>query len=87
MRCGRTVWLIALVTLVDSSNAEDIGPGYSREMSRMIPMRDGVELGAWITKPAPLASRVPALSIHVTSSAALIHPRLVGALAESTQGA
>jgi uncharacterized protein len=41
--------------------AADVGPGYDIEMSRMIPMRDGVELEAWITKPAHLSARAPAI--------------------------
>src|SRR5271165_5683701 len=36
-----------------------VGPGYSIEMSRMIPMRDGVELEAWIFKPSHLKSKTP----------------------------
>ncbi len=36
-------------------------PGYDIEMSRMIPMRDGVELEAWITKPAQLSDKAPAV--------------------------
>jgi uncharacterized protein len=38
-----------------------VGPGYDIEMSRMIPMRDGVELEAWIFKPSNLAGRAPAV--------------------------
>jgi len=37
------------------------GPGYDIEMSRMIPMRDGVALEAWITKPSQLAGKAPAV--------------------------
>lgn len=36
-------------------------PGYDIEMSRMIPMRDGVELEAWITKPSELGAKAPAV--------------------------
>jgi uncharacterized protein len=39
--------------------AGTVGPGYSIEMSRMIPMRDGVELEAWIFKPSNLAGTAP----------------------------
>jgi putative CocE/NonD family hydrolase len=35
------------------------GPGYDVEMSRMIPMRDGVELEAWIFKPSHLTAKAP----------------------------
>ncbi|HTX23644.1 MAG TPA: CocE/NonD family hydrolase [Steroidobacteraceae bacterium] len=37
------------------------GPGYDIEMSRMIPMRDGVELEAWIFKPSQLSGPAPAV--------------------------
>ncbi|MEP6941059.1 MAG: CocE/NonD family hydrolase [Rudaea sp.] len=39
----------------------DAGPGYDIEMSRMIPMRDGIALEAWITRPSRLAARAPAV--------------------------
>lgn len=38
-----------------------VGPGYDVEMSRMIPMRDGVQLEAWIFKPSRLAGKAPAV--------------------------
>lgn len=38
-----------------------VGPGYDIEMSRMIPMRDGVQLEAWIFRPSHLEGRVPAV--------------------------
>jgi hypothetical protein len=38
-----------------------VGPGYDIQMSRMIPMRDGVQLEAWIFKPSHLQSKVPAV--------------------------
>jgi hypothetical protein len=38
-----------------------IGPGYDIEMSRMIPMRDGVKLEAWLFKPSHPASKAPAV--------------------------
>jgi len=38
-----------------------VGPGYDIEMSRMIPMRDGVKLEAWIFKPSHLESKAPAV--------------------------
>ncbi|MFT3792541.1 MAG: CocE/NonD family hydrolase [Rudaea sp.] len=41
--------------------AAHAGPGYDIEMSRMIPMRDGAALEAWITKPSPLAAKAPAV--------------------------
>lgn len=38
-----------------------VGPGYDVEMSRLIPMRDGVKLEAWIFKPSHLALKAPAV--------------------------
>ena len=38
-----------------------VGPGYDIEMSRMIPLRDGVRLEAWIFKPSHLEARAPAV--------------------------
>jgi predicted acyl esterase len=43
------------------SPATSVGPGYDIEMSRMIPMRDGVELEAWIFKPSNLKGKAPAV--------------------------
>lgn len=42
-------------------DATQIGPGYDIEMSRMIPMRDGVELEAWLFKPSHLKDKAPAV--------------------------
>lgn len=36
-----------------------VGPGYDMSMSRMIPMRDGVELEAWIFKPSNVQGKAP----------------------------
>jgi len=41
--------------------AQQIGPGYDIEMGRMIPMRDGISLEAWITRPSRLAGKTPAV--------------------------
>jgi putative CocE/NonD family hydrolase len=49
--------LAALSTL----QAATPGPGYDIEMSRMIPMRDGTELEAWITRPEGPAAPAPAI--------------------------
>jgi uncharacterized protein len=38
-----------------------VGPGYDIEMSRMIPMRDGVKLEAWIFRPSHLEGEAPAV--------------------------
>jgi uncharacterized protein len=40
---------------------DQVGPGYDIEMSRMIPVRDGTELEAWITKPSNLQGKLPAV--------------------------
>ena len=50
---GRKFALAACIVLETLSigRAATAGPGYDIEMSRMIPMRDGTELEAWITKP------------------------------------
>ena len=44
-----------LITTAAVVQAGIPGPGYDIEMSRMIPMRDAVELEAWITKPSPIS--------------------------------
>jgi len=53
----------ALVTLAAAhpAGAAAVGPGYDIELSRMIPMRDGVALEAWITKPAGPTHKTPAI--------------------------
>jgi len=54
--------LLAAAILVSAlAAAADVGPGYDIELSRMIPVRDGVELEAWITRPAGLSGRAPAI--------------------------
>jgi putative CocE/NonD family hydrolase len=58
--------LVALVATLGlatpgGAQAPSIGPGYDVEMSRMIPVRDGVSLEAWIFKPAHLAAKAPAV--------------------------
>jgi hypothetical protein len=42
-------------------DANNVGPGYDIEMSRMILMRDGVKLEAWIFKPSHLTTKAPAV--------------------------
>jgi uncharacterized protein len=49
-----SVWLLAAAVA-----GPPVGPGYDIEMSRMIPMRDGVELEAWITKPSDAKAKLP----------------------------
>jgi uncharacterized protein len=50
-----------LVVAVTTVRAAAPGPGYDIEMSRMIPMRDGVELEAWITRPSQMKGPAPAI--------------------------
>lgn len=50
-----------LLALLSVARAAAPNPGYDIEMSRMIPMRDGTELEAWITKPSPLKAPAPAI--------------------------
>jgi predicted acyl esterase len=47
------------VTAASTGNKEDVGPGYNVEMRRMIFLRDGVELEAWIFRPSSLKSKAP----------------------------
>jgi predicted acyl esterase len=41
--------------------AAQAGPSYSIEASRMIPMRDVVQLEAWLFKPENLQGKAPAV--------------------------
>lgn len=52
---------ISLLASASPQSREQVGPGYDIEMSRMIPMRDGVELEAWIFKPSHLTTKAPAV--------------------------
>lgn len=49
------------LSAVSPPPATPAGPGYDTEMSRMIPMRDGVALEAWIFKPSHLKDKAPAV--------------------------
>jgi uncharacterized protein len=49
----------AALSVASTAKEDHIGPGYDVEMSRMIPMRDGVELEAWIFKPSHLTNKTP----------------------------
>ncbi len=44
--------VLAVLLAVAPGGAQEVGPGYDIEMSRMIPMRDGVQLEAWIFEPS-----------------------------------
>ena len=50
-----------MVSMAATVSAATPGPGYDIEMSRMIPMRDGVELEAWISKPSQIGGKAPAI--------------------------
>jgi uncharacterized protein len=60
-RLGCALLLLCLSALSQSVPAatDNVGPGYDLEMSRMVPMRDGVTLETWVTKPSHLQARVP----------------------------
>lgn len=49
----------AVLASASPATPAEVGPGYSVEMSRMIPLRDGVQLEAWIFKPSGLRSKAP----------------------------
>ena len=53
--------LAALCACGPAGAADSVGPGYDIEMSRMIAMRDQVQLEAWITRPSHLKSPAPAI--------------------------
>jgi uncharacterized protein len=60
------VWYLILaipvVSLTSSAAfAAEVGPGYDIEMSRMIPVRDGTTLEAWITKPSNSKAKLPTI--------------------------
>jgi putative CocE/NonD family hydrolase len=55
----RMLGALGSLVLAAAAGAADVGPGYDIEMSRMIPMRDGVALEAWIFKPSHLDGRAP----------------------------
>jgi putative CocE/NonD family hydrolase len=66
IRAAALALALALAPLVPGAAAPlspraHVGPGYDIEMSRMIPMRDGVKLEAWIFKPAHLEGKAPAV--------------------------
>jgi hypothetical protein len=60
------VWYLILAIPVASLTssaafAAEVGPGYDIEMSRMIPVRDGTMLEAWITKPSNSQAKLPTI--------------------------
>src|SRR5580704_17379778 len=60
------VWYLILAISVASLTpsaafAAEVGPGYDIEMSRMIPVRDGTTLVAWITKPSHSQAKLPTI--------------------------
>lgn len=57
----RTLAAGVLVATTSVAQAAAPGPGYDIEMSRMIPMRDGIELETWITRPSRLGEKAPTI--------------------------
>ncbi len=56
------LFVLCLMGLVNRhASASGPGPGYNIEMGHMIPMRDGIELEAWITKPSGITAKMPAI--------------------------
>jgi uncharacterized protein len=60
------VWYLILALPVASVTcstafAAEVGPGYDIEMSRTIPVRDGTQLEAWITKPSNNKGKLPTI--------------------------
>jgi hypothetical protein len=51
--------ILGIFAVVAVAGAADPGPGYDIAMSRLIRMRDGTELEAWITRPSHLKERAP----------------------------
>lgn len=58
---GLIALMIGAVGGVLMARADETGPGYDIEMGRLIPMRDGIELEAWITKPSHLKAPAPTI--------------------------
>lgn len=61
MRSSTVAALCLGLLLASLAGAAEVGPGYDIQMSRMIPMRDGVELEAWLTRPSNLKAGAPAI--------------------------
>ena len=61
LRVKLVIVMAAAIVLAEPSpvSATEVGPGYDIEMSRMIPMRDGVELESWLFKPSNLRAKAP----------------------------
>ena len=67
----QAVLTIALLAAMPLSGAAQVGPGYGIQMSRMIPMRDGMELEAWIIDAGNLKEkRLRSSSLRSTTSMA-----------------
>jgi putative CocE/NonD family hydrolase len=62
---GRVWYLILAIPVASLTSgaafAAEVGPGYDIEMSRMIPVRDGTQLEAWITKPSNAKVKLPTI--------------------------
>ena len=56
------VWLSCSAlagVIAGAADAPAAGPGYDIQMSRMVSVRDGVQLETWITKPSHAQARLP----------------------------
>jgi putative CocE/NonD family hydrolase len=62
---GRAWYLVLAIPVAILASsvvaAPQAGPGYDIEMSRMIPVRDGTLLEAWITKPSNADAKLPTI--------------------------
>src|SRR5580658_9175742 len=62
---SRVFYLILAIPVASLTSsaafAAEVGPGYDIEMSRMIPVRDGTTLEAWITKPSHSQGKLPTI--------------------------
>ena len=60
-RVWRLFLAIPVAMATSAAFAAEVGPGYDVEMSRMIPVRDGTRLEAWITKPSNIKVKLPTI--------------------------
>jgi putative CocE/NonD family hydrolase len=61
MRSFAFVAVCIAVLLAGVAAPAPVGPGFDIQMGRMIRMRDGVELEAWVTKPSGLKAGAPTI--------------------------
>src|SRR5579862_7576130 len=51
--------LACAAALPAAADASEVGPGYDIQMSRLVSVRDGVQLETWISKPSHNEGRLP----------------------------